>query len=338
MSFISFLILLYFNSRKPVFFILILFLSYILINYFKKVHGLNYYNSADYLNLCFFVPINLAIFYFLPNQRLLKKENVYLLLSVFAQFAIAEKLSLNELAPAYNFGEKITSGLNLLSISLFAIMLISFFIRSAITGGIISTALFFAGFEIFLGFYYSNHPSALTIFFAAAALTIILAIIQDIYYSTYKDVLTGLSSRDAYIINSKTFPLKYSIGIVCIDEYEKLTKVFGRMGINALTKMIANRISETEFENPIYRYSADEFVIIFKNEDKNESFERLEKIRRAIASAEFLLGHRKPIKLTVSCSVSEKKRSDANSVEVLVRTRKAMQKTYKFTQNVTSKA
>ena len=47
---------------------------------------------------------------------------------------------------------------------------------------------------------------------------------------------------------------------------------------------------------------------------------------------------KKPIKLTVSCAVSEKKRSDANSVEVLVRAHKALQKTYKFTQNVTSKA
>lgn len=103
--------------------------------------------------------------------------------------------------------------------------------------------------------------------------------------------------------------------------------------------MIASRITETEFENQVYRYTPDEFVIIFKKEDKNEGFDRLEKIRRAVASAEFMLGRRKkPIKLTVSCAVSEKKRSDANSVEVLVRAHKALQKTYKFTQNVTSKA
>ena len=90
------------------------------------------------------------------------------------------------------------------------------------------------------------------------------------------------------------------------------------MGQNALTKMIAARITETEFENQVYRYTPDEFVIIFKKEDKNEGFDRLEKIRRAVASAEFMLGRRKkPIKLTVSCAVSEKKRSDANSVEVL---------------------
>lgn len=339
LSFAAFLILLYFDSRKPVFFILITVLSYILINYVKKNGGESYQSSAEYLNLCFFLPLNLTIFYFLPGGKLLRKENVWLLLSVFAQFAVAEKLSAAGLAPAWNFDDTPSSGLNSLSLIFFALMLCASFIRASISGSIVDTALFFAGFEIFLGFYYSLLPSALTIFFAAAMLSIAVAVVQDIYYSTYRDVLTGLAGRNAFIINAKNFPLKYSVGIVCIDDYEKLGQVFGRMGQNALTKMIAARITETEFENQVYRYTPDEFVIIFKKEDKNEGFDRLEKIRRAVASAEFMLGRRKkPIKLTVSCAVSEKKRSDANSVEVLVRAHKALQKTYKFTQNVTSKA
>lgn len=338
LSFVSFTILIYFNQRKPVFFILILVLSYILINLFKKNFGIEFQSSPEFLNLSFFVPVNLVIFYFLPNKPLFRKENIYLLLGIFFQFTLAEKLSLYGTAPSYNFSSDVSS-LNTVSLLMFSGALISFFIRSSISGSIGSNALFFAAFETFLGFYYSASASALTIFFSAAALTLTLTIAQDIYYSTYKDVLTGLSSRNAYIINSKTFPLKYSIGIVSIDDYENLIKAFSKLGINAITKMIANRIQEVEYESQIYRYAEDEFVIIFKNEDKNEGFERLEKIRRAIASAEFILGRRKkPIKLTVSCSVSEKKRSDANSVEVLVRARKAMQKTYKFTQNVTTKA
>lgn len=338
LSMTAFMILLYFNQSKPVFFILTTILSYILINYFKRTFGADFRLSPEFLNLSFFIPLNLILFYFLPNKPLLRRENVYLLLLIFFQFALAEKLSSHGIALGYYFISS-DSPLTDYSLLFFSLALISFFIRASISGSIGSNALFFAGFEIFLGFYYSASPSALTIFFSAAALTLTLAIIQDIYYSTYKDVLTGLASRNAYVINSRTFPLKYSIGIVSIDDYENLSKAFGRLGINAITKMIANRIEEVEFEAQIYRYAEDEFVLIFKNEDKNEGFARLEKIRRAIASAEFMLGHRKkPLKLTVSCSVSEKKRSDANSIEVLVRTRKAMQKTYKFTQNVTSKA
>ena len=163
LSFATFLILLYFDSRKPVFFILITVLSYILINYVKKNGGESYQSSAEYLNLCFFLPLNLTIFYFLPGGKLLRKENVWLLLSVFAQFAVAEKLSAAGLAPAWNFSDTPSSGLNGLSLIFFALMLCAFFIRASVSGSIVDTALFFAGFEIFLGFYYSLlHPEVLS--------------------------------------------------------------------------------------------------------------------------------------------------------------------------------
>lgn len=142
LSFAAFLILLYFDSRKPVFFILITVLSYILINYVKKNGGESYQSSAEYLNLCFFLPLNLTIFYFLPGGKLLRKENVWLLLSVFAQFAVAEKLSAAGLAPAWNFDDTPSSGLNSLSLIFFALMLCAFFIRASISGSIVDTALF----------------------------------------------------------------------------------------------------------------------------------------------------------------------------------------------------
>lgn len=338
LSFTSFLILLYFNQSKPVFLILTILLSYILINYIKKSYGAEYLGSAAFVNLCFFAPINLAFFYFYPNHRLMTKENVYLLLGIFTQFAITESLCRNNIKLGYNFFDTENSNLNGISTIIFLATIIAAFIRTSLNGRIASTALFFAIIEIFLGYYYSASPTALTIFFSIAALTVTIAIVQDVYYSTYKDVLTGLASRNSYIVDTKGFPLKYSIGIICIDDYERLSKVFGRFGIDALTKMIANRIVETEIEEQIYRYSEDEFVIVFKNEDKNTGYERLEKIRRNIASAEFILNpRRKALKLTVSCSISEKKRSDANSYEVLVRAHKAILKAHQFSQNITSK-
>ncbi len=339
LNFISFLILLYFNRRKPTFFILTVLLAYILINYIKRTSGEDYFATSSFTNLCFFVPLNLAFFYFYPPKRLLIKENVYLLLALFIQYTIAEQLSQNNISLGYSFSSLSQNGLSSLCLGLFFMLLLSTFIQTSLNGYILSTALFFASVNIFFGFYYSATPTALTIFFCITALTLITAIIQDIYYTTYKDILTGLPSRNAYMLDTKGFPLKYSIGIICIDDYDRLKRIFGHSGINALTRMITQKITETETNEPIYRYSEDEFVVVFKNEDKNTGYERLEKIRRAIASSEFILkSNNKPLKLTVSCSVSEKKRSDANSYEVLVRAHKAMQKTHQFSQNVTSKA
>jgi diguanylate cyclase (GGDEF)-like protein len=88
----------------------------------------------------------------------------------------------------------------------------------------------------------------------------------------------------------------------------------------------------------IYRYNEDEFVLIFYNEDKKKSFEYLENIRRSIASSEFVINSKQSVRMTISSGVSEKKRSDADADAVLLRAREAFQKTYKFTQNVTSMA
>ena len=103
--------------------------------------------------------------------------------------------------------------------------------------------------------------------------------------------------------------------------------------------MLANRLSELEPDNPLYRYSTDEFLLIFKNDNLKQSFEKLDKIRREIATSEFMFSPKqKGIKLTISGCVSEKKRSDSNATEVLLRARKTLQKTYEFTQNLISKA
>lgn len=338
-SFSSFMVLLYYNQSKPVFYILTFVLSYILINHLKNTLGADYATSSYYINLCFFIPLNLAIFYFIPNHRLLTRLNVYLLLGLFLQFSIGEFLGSSGFKINLNLLSGHLADISILSFVLFVVTLSLFFMKSAQKGYILDYALMFAGLNILMALLYSHSPTALTIFYSNAALTLLVAIIQDIYHNTYKDILTGLASRYAYMLNSEHFPLKYSIGLISIDDYEKLLKVFGRGDRDTLVRMIVSKISEEEGEENIYRYNEDEFVIIFKNEDKNECFEHLEKIRRNIAAAEFILNHRKKsVKITVSTCASEKKRSDANSVEVLFRARKTLQKANEFSHNISSKA
>lgn len=339
LTFASFMTLLYFDQTRPVFFILLITLSYIIINYAKNTLGEDYTSSPYYINLCFFMPLNLAAFYFIPNHRLMVKINVYFLLAIFAQFSLGEFLDHTNIKLNLSFYDGHFGNLSILGFILFIITLTVFYLKTAQRGRILDYALFFVSLNIMMGFIYSDSPTALSIFYSTAALTIMITIIQDIRYNTYKDALTALPSRYSYMINSKNFPLKYCIGIVSIDEYSKLIKIFGRTDRDNLVRMIASKIAEEENEENLYRYNEDEFVILFKNEDKNESYEHLEKIRRSIAAAEFVLSNRKKsIKLTVSTCISEKKRSDANSIEVLFRAHKALQKANEFSLNISAKA
>jgi diguanylate cyclase (GGDEF)-like protein len=271
----------------------------------------------------------------LPNKKLFKKKNVYILLILLAQFAVAETLSANEIRLGINFP---INNLEILSLTLFFITAVTLFINCSLSGKNVETAMFFAFVNVFLGFYHSNNPSALTIFFSTAMLTLTIAILENLYYTTYKDAQTGLLSRNSFVLQAKELPLKYSIGVIAIDNYDSLKKAFGKNGGNDIVKMIAGLIDQSETPN-IYRYDEDEFVLIFKNDTIKESFASIEKIRRLIASSEFMIrrGH-KNLKLTVSAGVSEKKRSDADAIDVLVRARKALQKASKFTQNVTTRA
>jgi len=334
----SIVILLYFNRRKPLFFSITIMLSYIIINRLKHQYSLDFLSTTDYINLCFFVPLNLTLFYFLPDYKILHKHNIYWLIFLFVQLSICEHL--NTLNINLSFNSSVDSiNLNSLSVILFILFLICAFIKSCQTGYINDTALFFSGLNIFAGFYYSASSTALCIFFTAATITSFVSLIKNINYSLYYDYLTGLSNRRSYLEESQKFPLKYSLSVICIDNYTHLYKILGTIKMQKLIKMLTNRLSELEINNPIYRYSQDEFIIVFKNDNLKQSFEKLDNIRREIAASEFMFSHkRKGIKITISGCVSEKKRSDANANEVLHRARNTLQKTYQFTQNLISKA
>lgn len=332
-------ILIYYNQNRPLFFILLLALSYLFINYFKYQHGIIYYTSSDYLNLTFFSAVGFLYFYFQPNRPFASTESLKFLLVILIGFSVSEFLSKYEISLNYNFIICNGCGLQSIGFGLFIISLLVMLVHSSIKDDILSTALFFATISIFLGFYFSAKPSSFTIFFINSALTACLGLIHSLYYSQHKDAISGLDNANGFIIASAKFPLKYGLGIISIDDYSHLSQVFKKSGINEIVLMIIKKIRQTEPEALLYRYSPDEFIIIFPQAEKGTSFTRLDNIRRQIAAAEFMLSkRRKPLKITVSCSIAEKKRSDANVFEVFLRARKILQKTYKFTQNITSKA
>lgn len=337
--FASFMTLLYFNQRQQAFYILLMTLSYIIINQLKTIFGADYLTTAYYINLCFLLPLNILTFAYIPDTKLLTRVNIFLLLGIFAQFSLGEFLGQADLKINLNLLDGHFGDISTLGFICFIAVLSIFFITASQSGTILDYAGFFYTLSLLLGMLYSANPTALTFFYGCGALILLSGLIQNLYYNTHKDILTGLRSRYSYMINAKTFPLKYSIGVICIDDYAHMLQVFGRRDRDKLTRMITSKIIEEEGEENLYRYNEDEFILIFKNENKTQSFERLEKIRRSIASAEFILNNRrKSIKLTISTCVSEKKRSDATSMEVLYRIRKTLQKANEFSHNISSKA
>jgi GGDEF domain-containing protein len=74
------------------------------------------------------------------------------------------------------------------------------------------------------------------------------------------------------------------------------------------------------------------------NMNATECFEQAEDIKRALAKSIFVFNENNHLQLTVSQSVSEKKRSDADARAVLQRAEESLQAACKFTHNITVKA
>ena len=332
-------ILVYSNKNRPLFFIIVTVLGYCLINFLKYYHGTIYNLTSDYYNLIFFMAVFLLFFYFLPNRPFFSMDTVRFLAVIFIGMAIGEHLS--RLHVGLDFSRLLCNGcgLQIFGLSLFLSILIIMLIHSSIKDDILNSALFFACINIMIGLYLSDRPTPLALFFFSAMLTVFCAVIYSHYYNTYKDPVTGFYNINSFAKHASQFSPKYGLGIICIDNYKSLRHSFKQSGANEIVNMICKKFRQTEGETEIYRLGADEFIIIFIGAEKGETFTKIDNIRRSVAAAEFYIsGRKKPLKLTLSCSVADKKRSDINALDVFARARKVLQRTYKFTQNITSQA
>lgn len=331
-NFLSLVILLNFNRGRPLFFMTVIFISYVLLNYLKNKYGTDFKTTIWYQNLSILIPANLIFFYGYFIRRFFCRHSLFILLGLSAEYSIGEFLGRQGYNLCFYW-----QGYNIISILLFCFLSLWSFINSVKKGKLFDYSVLFSGLSVGLGFYFSNISSGLSMFFFIAQLIMSVYLIYNLTYCHFYDDLTGVYSRNSYLMQSKHFPLKYSLIIVSIDNYNKLSAVIGRNNLNIITTMLTSILEELSAEDSIYRYNDDEFIIICKKLDKKEAFSKAETIRRTIAGINFeYLPDKKPLKLTVSCSVAEKKRSDSGAVEVLLRADKAMRKTLKFSHNVTS--
>lgn len=329
---VNFIVLLNFNLSRPLFFMISLVCGYVFVNYLKNRYGADFGENVWYRNLTVLLPANLLFFYLYPGKKFLSRRSLTTVLVLMAEYAIVEFLGRAGLAPCF-----IWHNVNVLSAAIFAFLSLLALINAVKTGSLYDYTILFAVFCTAFGLYWSAFSSAVSLFFFMAQLFLSVYLGYTLVYGYYYDELTGFYSRNSYLMQAKRFPLKYSLGLVCIDSFDKLSETIGKRRADSVVGMIASVLESLVQEDNIYRYAADQFIVIYKKLDKKEAFAQLENIRRTIAGLSFEYSPKqRPLKLTVSCSVSEKKRSDAGAVEVLVRADKAMRKTLKFSHNVTS--
>jgi len=122
---------------------------------------------------------------------------------------------------------------------------------------------------------------------ATAALIIAASLIETSYVLAYHDELTGIRGRRAFNEALLSLDQQYAIAIVDIDHFKSFNDTYGHDVGDQVLSMVASRISNVEGGGQAFRCGGEEFAVIFRGASAKDSFEYLERLRKAIGSSTF---------------------------------------------------
>jgi diguanylate cyclase len=136
--------------------------------------------------------------------------------------------------------------------------------------------------------------------------------LEEQRHKALHDALTELPNREAYNERAKIEVQRWqrygrplSIAIVDIDHFKKINDTYGHAAgdrvIKVIGRSIAKRLREVDF---FCRYGGEEFVALLPETDGNSALHVLDKIRNAIATAEFNYKEH-PLTINVSIGITQ---------------------------------
>lgn len=171
--------------------------------------------------------------------------------------------------------------------------------------------------------HFHNDPIAVPMFYGAAELIIILAVIQDYYFKAYMDELTGLPSRRSLNEDMMKLDGAYVIAMLDVDFFKKFNDTYGHDAGDDVLRLIAGVMKEFK-GGKAFRYGGEEFTILFPGKSLAVAISSLEELRMNISKCRFALrdGSKnkkgsKMLNVTVSIGVAESNRKAINPDEVI---------------------
>jgi len=295
-----------FHRSRLALVILILFLSERSLYYFGAGGLFSFgHEHSILLSNCILLPVNIALFYLVKEKGIfnlggmariififLQPLVIFLLLRLqpdifqhlshqFIQHPVLDKLPLPQpVVFVYSF---IT--LIFLAGSLFG------------KGGPIIRGFFWALIATLLALLAENRGLSATLYYAAAGLIIIIAVIETAYSMAFQDELTGLPARRA--LNNALHGLgkSYAIAMLDIDFFKKFNDRYGHDVGDQVLCMVASHLKRVGGGGRPFRYGGEEFTMLFSGKSREEAIPHLERLREAIEAAQFVLrGKNRPKK------------------------------------------
>ena len=126
-----------------------------------------------------------------------------------------------------------------------------------------------------------------TLWFAVAALTLSLSIIEASYALAYHDPLTGLPGRRALNEALHQPGEHYTVAMVDVDHFKQCNDRYGHDVGDQVLKMVAAQLDTVRGAGRAFRYGGEEFALLFSGVRSDVARERLEQLRQSIAASTF---------------------------------------------------
>jgi GGDEF domain-containing protein len=295
-----------FHRSRLALVVFILFLSERSLYYFGS--GGSFAFGQDHnilLANCVLLPINMALFYLVKEKGLFNVRGIVRIFFILMQLLVVYLIL--RLKPelfdylAYRIVQyPPLDRLPLSQIVLLVYGFITFIFLSATLfgkGGPVVRGFFWALVATLLALLAKSHGGSTTLYYSAAGLIIIMAVIETAYAMAFQDELTGLPARRALTTALHGLGKRYAIAMLDIDFFKKFNDKYGHDVGDQVLCMVASHLKRVGGGGRPFRYGGEEFTILFSGKSKEEAIPHLGRLRESIEAAQFALrGKNRPKK------------------------------------------
>jgi diguanylate cyclase (GGDEF)-like protein len=197
----------------------------------------------------------------------------------------------------------------------------------------VESGLLWALIPSFFALRFGGNSALAGMFFAAAGLCLLIALLETSYKMAYHDELTQLPSRRAFNESLMKLPETFSIAMLDVDHFKKFNDSYGHEAGDHALRLVASRLSRIAGGGRAYRYGGEEFALLFSGKPAGEVFVYLDVMRKIIEQSNFVVRGRdrrrgksrrnrsisvkKEINVTVSIGVTDSDGGRLRPAEVL---------------------
>ena len=291
------LISLAFRRGRALFAVLTLAVAYVSFRFFLQSGQDKFVAYAVFSVLCLFVPFNLGALSLLKergtfNRHGLQRLAVIVVQIVFAAWVVLSRnVTTVEWAyhPLVETGLFATSPVPQLGIAVIALCFATSLWAWLVTRSVIDLGMAGATAAFGIAADGITTPNMFAVFVTAAALILMIAVLQDTFRMAFRDELTGLPSRRSLNERLAGVGRSYSVAMLDVDRFKGLNDHYGHDVGDQVLKMVAAQLAQVGGGGNAYRYGGEEFTLLFPGKSVDEALPHLEALREDIAGRKLAL-------------------------------------------------